>query len=89
VTSPKIPENKSTVDSAGLRKLLDHVHANPHGILGCHPTPVGTVIRVYRPGADAVSALPEGGAETPLEKVILRDYSSIVFRTDMKFSTTS
>ncbi|MBW0009781.1 MAG: 1,4-alpha-glucan branching enzyme, partial [Pseudonocardiales bacterium] len=49
-----------------LRRLLDGEHHDPHSVLGTHPYPEGTVIRVLRPHADEVTVLADG-AEYPLE----------------------
>ncbi len=50
-----------------LRKLLTGAHHDPHSVLGAHPHPGGTVVRVLRPHADAVTVLA-GGEEYPLER---------------------
>ncbi|MGI8538109.1 MAG: 1,4-alpha-glucan branching protein GlgB, partial [Mycobacteriales bacterium] len=49
-----------------LDRLAGGAHANPHGLLGMHPTGEGVVIRAMRPGAEAVVALSEG-RRIPLE----------------------
>jgi 1,4-alpha-glucan branching enzyme len=68
MTPPKTPKSKSTVEKEGLQRLLHHVHPNPHGVLGCHPSPQGTTVRTFRPGADSVAVLFDGGGEFSLEK---------------------
>jgi 1,4-alpha-glucan branching enzyme len=45
-----------------LQRLASLRHPNPHHVLGAHPEAEGLAIRVWRPEASAVSALPEGGA---------------------------
>ena len=46
------------VSIADLDRVVDGWHYNPHGILGPHPAGDGrTVIRVLRPGADAVTVV--------------------------------
>ena len=42
-------------------------HHEPHRVLGAHATPDGLVIRVWRPGAASVRAIPEGGEPVALE----------------------
>ncbi len=49
-----------------LRRLLAGEHHDPHSVLGMHPHPQGTVVRVLRPYADEVTVLA-GGEEYPLE----------------------
>ena len=49
-----------------LRKLLVGAHHDPHSVLGAHPYADGTVVRVLRPQADAVTVLADG-EEYPLE----------------------
>ena len=43
-----------------LRRLLAGAHHDPHSVLGAHPHPDGTAIRVLRPHADAVTVLASG-----------------------------
>lgn len=68
MTTPKTPKNRTTIETVELQKLLHHVHTSPHNILGCHPSPTGTMVRVYRPGADSVSVLLEDGSEIAMDK---------------------
>jgi 1,4-alpha-glucan branching enzyme len=68
MTTPKTPKNRTTIETAELQKLLHHVHTSPHNILGCHPSPSGTMVRVYRPGADSVSVLLEDGSEIAMDQ---------------------
>jgi 1,4-alpha-glucan branching enzyme len=49
-----------------LHRLLAGEHHDPHSVLGAHPHPDGTVVRVLRPHADEVTVLTNGG-EYPLE----------------------
>jgi len=42
-----------------LELVVARDHANPHHVLGAHPTEDGVTIRAYRPGASAVRALPD------------------------------
>lgn len=48
-------------DPATVERLLDGTHHNPHSVLGAHPHPDGTVVRVLRPHADEVRVVREGG----------------------------
>jgi 1,4-alpha-glucan branching enzyme len=70
--TPKTPKSKSklktTVDEANLKRILRHTHADPHGVLGCHVTPWGVVVRAYRPGADTIFVVGGDGDEKPMEK---------------------
>ncbi len=50
-----------------LRRLLAGAHHDPHSVLGAHPHPDGTAIRVLRPHADEVTVLIDG-SEHPLER---------------------
>jgi 1,4-alpha-glucan branching enzyme len=42
-------------------------HHEPHRVLGAHATADGLAVRVWRPGATAVRAIPEGGEPVELE----------------------
>ena len=50
--------------SEDLERLVHREHANPHGVLGAHPTKGGAVVRAFRPAAAAVRAVTADG-ETP------------------------
>src|SRR5689334_16374220 len=47
-------------------QLVSLSHGDPHSILGIHPLKNGSVIRVFRPGAQAVSLLLAGDDKHPL-----------------------
>ena len=49
--------------------LVAGLHPEPHRLLGAHPAGSGVVVRAYRPDADAVVLLPEGGKPVELELV--------------------
>jgi 1,4-alpha-glucan branching enzyme len=52
-----------------LQHLVDGEHANPHGVLGAHPTDEGTtVVRTLRPGADSVVVVTQD-ARTPMMRI--------------------
>ncbi|QDQ97767.1 1,4-alpha-glucan branching protein GlgB [Tomitella fengzijianii] len=42
-------------DAAALVRVLHHEHPDPHSVLGAFPHPCGTLVRVLKPGAVAVS----------------------------------
>jgi 1,4-alpha-glucan branching enzyme len=50
------------------RRLLAGAHHNPHSVLGMHTSGGATVVRAYRPGADAVAVLRDG-QRFPLDTV--------------------
>ncbi|MQA12899.1 MAG: 1,4-alpha-glucan branching protein GlgB [Pseudonocardiaceae bacterium] len=50
-----------------VRRLLEGSHHEPHSVLGAHPHPEGTVVRVLRPQADVVAVLLDG-TEHPLQR---------------------
>ncbi|MGH4023702.1 MAG: 1,4-alpha-glucan branching protein GlgB [Pseudonocardiaceae bacterium] len=65
------PTDTAAPPPEDLRKLLAGEHHDPHSVLGAHPHPEGTVVRVLRPHADEVTVLTDGdpgvgdpGAET-------------------------
>ncbi len=42
-------------------RLIELVHPDPHALLGPHATQAGIAIRVFRPDAESVSIVPDGG----------------------------
>jgi 1,4-alpha-glucan branching enzyme len=52
-----------------LQRVIERDHPNPHHVLGAHASDGGITIRVHRPDATAVRALPEGGAPVELERI--------------------
>ena len=52
-----------------MDRVLGGAHHDPHSVLGAHPHPDGTVVRVLRPHADEVDVVREGGEGYPLVKV--------------------
>jgi 1,4-alpha-glucan branching enzyme len=53
---------------AETQRLIRGDHHNPHSVLGSHPAPDGTIIRVLRPSADAVTVrFGFGDTESPYE----------------------
>jgi len=59
----------TTVATEELDALVRREHANPHAVLGAHPTADGVVIRVLRPAACAVTVLLEDGTRVELERI--------------------
>ena len=55
----------------GLRTTLDAVVAlqypEPHQVLGAHPDGGGTVVRAFRPDAEAITVLGDDGSEWPMQ----------------------
>jgi len=49
-----------TVRAQDLEQLLKLVHPDPHSALGAHPTPLGVIVRTYKPDARAVEVIVEG-----------------------------
>jgi 1,4-alpha-glucan branching enzyme len=52
-----------------LDLLLRGELANPHGLLGKHPTPAGVVVRAWRPGAESVHCLSNGHLVGKLDRI--------------------
>ena len=52
-----------------LERLVARDHHDPHAVLGAHPTRGGLVVRAFRPGAEAIVALPDGAAPVRLRRV--------------------
>ena len=51
----------TSADAGAVEALLGGRLADPHSLLGAHPVLGGVVVRAFRPGAEAVRVLPEGG----------------------------
>jgi 1,4-alpha-glucan branching enzyme len=51
-----------------IELVVRREHADPHHVLGAHPSNGGVVVRTYRPAADKVLARPDGGDAIPLEQ---------------------
>jgi 1,4-alpha-glucan branching enzyme len=52
-----------------LDALVRREHANPHAVLGPHPTDGGVIVRVLRPAAGAVQVIPDEGDPVALSQV--------------------
>ncbi len=55
-------------DPSDLHRLISGTHHNPHAVLGAHEYGEHTVIRAFRPHANAVTALV-GGERYPLQHI--------------------
>ncbi|MFD7918790.1 1,4-alpha-glucan branching enzyme [Streptomyces sp. NPDC059740] len=49
-----------SLDAGDRSRLLEGTHHDPHGVLGAHPAQGGTLVRVLRPYAEAVTVVAEG-----------------------------
>jgi 1,4-alpha-glucan branching enzyme len=59
-----------TVSGNGdIGRIVARDHPEPHRYLGAHSTAGGVVVRSFKPGADRVRALPDGGEPVTLERV--------------------
>ncbi len=68
-TTQTIEVDPSPPDRGTMERVLGGAHHDPHAVLGAHPHPDGTVVRVLRPHADEVHVVREGGEGHPLVKV--------------------
>ncbi|HZW89245.1 MAG TPA: 1,4-alpha-glucan branching enzyme, partial [Myxococcaceae bacterium] len=64
----------ATTLDPGLRAALDSVralhHPEPHQVLGAHPAPGGgTIIRAFRPDAEAITVVADDGHEFPMHSL--------------------
>jgi 1,4-alpha-glucan branching enzyme len=50
-----------------IEQLVARDHSDPHHLLGAHPAPEGTIVRVYRPEASGVRVRTDAGDEVELE----------------------
>jgi len=51
-----------TVPAQELEQLFSLTHPDPHSLLGAHPTPLGVMVRAYRPEAASVEVIVESEA---------------------------
>jgi 1,4-alpha-glucan branching enzyme len=58
-----------TVDSAELERLVRREHANPHGVLGAHPSADGVIVRALRPAATGISVVLDDGSTVELTQI--------------------
>ncbi|MEV4240165.1 MULTISPECIES: 1,4-alpha-glucan branching protein GlgB [unclassified Nocardia] len=65
-----------------LMLLAAGTHADPHTVLGAHPHPDGTIVRVLRPHADTVFARV-GGVDHPLKSLGHGIYAGVVPHQDL------
>ncbi len=57
-----------TAVAEDIERLVALAHPNPHAVLGAHATGRGVVVRAFRPDADAVTLLPDGGPPVRMER---------------------
>src|SRR5256714_614060 len=57
-----------TVPAQELELLFTLTHPDPHSILGAHPTPLGVMVRAFRPEAASVEVIVEGEAPRQMTK---------------------
>ncbi|CAN5525548.1 1,4-alpha-glucan branching protein GlgB [soil metagenome] len=64
---------KSAPATTAERAVIDAVvtgrNAQPHGVLGIHPTESGSVVRVHRPDAERATVVLDDGARHPMVQV--------------------
>jgi 1,4-alpha-glucan branching enzyme len=58
-----------TVGSAELARLVGREHANPHGVLGAHPSEAGVIVRALRPAAAGISVVLDDGSTIELTRI--------------------
>jgi 1,4-alpha-glucan branching enzyme len=51
-----------------IERVVRREHADPHHVLGAHPSNGGVVVRAFRPAAERVVARVDGGEPVPLEQ---------------------
>jgi 1,4-alpha-glucan branching enzyme len=54
--------------AAEIELVVRREHADPHNVLGAHPSNGGVVVRAFRPAAEKVLARPDGGEAVTLEQ---------------------
>jgi 1,4-alpha-glucan branching enzyme len=59
--------NPAQTEAVGLLRRGEL--ADPHNLLGKHPTPEGIFVRAWRPGAEAVNCISDGRLVAKLEKI--------------------
>ncbi|MEV6340171.1 1,4-alpha-glucan branching protein GlgB [Nocardia vinacea] len=65
-----------------LMLLAAGTHTDPHTVLGAHPHPDGTIVRVLRPHADAVFARV-GGVDHPLKSLGHGIFAGVIPHPDL------
>jgi 1,4-alpha-glucan branching enzyme len=55
-------------DPNAVDQLLEGQHRDPHSLLGLHSVDAGTVVRTWRPDAEAVTILRDGAASVEAER---------------------
>ncbi|WP_329559241.1 1,4-alpha-glucan branching enzyme [Streptomyces uncialis] len=59
-TARQAPPSPASVPDGDRGRLLDGTHHDPHAVLGAHPVPGGTAVRVLRPYALGVTVVADG-----------------------------
>jgi 1,4-alpha-glucan branching enzyme len=54
--------------NAEIELVVRREHADPHHVLGAHPSNGGVIVRAFRPAAEHVLAKPDGGQPVTLEQ---------------------
>ena len=64
--SREIRTGPTGVAREDLARLLALRHADPHSILGAHPTDRGVIVRAFRPDAASVTVITDEGDRYPM-----------------------
>ncbi len=59
----------TAVSASELDALARREHANPHAVLGAHPSPSGVTVRALRPEAGAIAVIPDRGTRVALGRI--------------------
>ncbi|MBX5482185.1 MAG: 1,4-alpha-glucan branching protein GlgB [Myxococcaceae bacterium] len=66
-----------------IAALTELRHPDPHALLGIHPEGDGVVIRAFRPNAEKVVALPDGGGRVELRHLSRGVFEGRVTNTEL------
>ncbi|MGO9754394.1 MAG: GlgB N-terminal domain-containing protein, partial [Solirubrobacteraceae bacterium] len=58
-----------SVEARTVKAIIHCEHADPHNVLGAHPTDDGVVIRALRPAAGSVSAILADDTVVELQEI--------------------
>jgi 1,4-alpha-glucan branching enzyme len=67
-----------------LKRLFALRHNDPHTVLGPHPGPQGTTIRAFRPDAEQMAVVEEGGQILPMTRREGTDLFEVVVEGDQR-----
>ena len=73
-----------TLLALDLERLIALRHRDPHTILGPHPGSRGTIIRAYRPDAEQVSVIPDGGKAIAMRRREGTDLFEVLVEGDQR-----